>query len=409
MTADAAPKSIPHAEQIKLWTRAAGAARSATSTCSRTSSRAQPVSLAELAHNVGRQKTPGSPRGLADLPIEERNKAENLLLLCGDHHRVIDAKVAARRLHRRAAARAEAAARGQDPLPDRARRGRRDRRRAHDRQASAAPPSSCPRRWSAAPSHGANRYPRYHLTFRGGDIELDLRAAPRRRQARRTGARAAGGSTPSSRASATASAQDAIRHLSVFAAGRIPLLVYLGSKLDDKVPTDLYQKQRDGEEGWHWDDGAPVASLRGGRQRARAPPTTSRCWCRSAAPSTSTASRTTHHARDDDLHDPARVGAAATPDIFRSRSVGRRVRGHVPHLPRRDRARPPRPRRDRRLPGRPARRAPSRSAARAMADVHPPLRIYDRNGDGGYSLRSGDRLMELGSTTSSTSSRTPST
>jgi hypothetical protein len=53
----------------------------------------QPVSLAEMAHNVGRQKAPGSPRGLADLAIERRNKAENLLLLCGDHHRVIDAQV----------------------------------------------------------------------------------------------------------------------------------------------------------------------------------------------------------------------------------------------------------------------------------------------------------------------------
>ena len=35
----------------------AAVARSAISTCSRTSSRPQPVSLAELAHNVGRQKT----------------------------------------------------------------------------------------------------------------------------------------------------------------------------------------------------------------------------------------------------------------------------------------------------------------------------------------------------------------
>lgn len=43
-----------------------------------------------------------------------------------------------------------------------------------------------------------------------------------------------------------------IRHISIFALARIPLLVYLGYALDDKVPVDLYQKHRGADEGWVW-------------------------------------------------------------------------------------------------------------------------------------------------------------
>ena len=41
------------------------------------------------------------------------------------------------------------------------------------------------------------------------------------------------------------------RHVSVFALAPIPLLVYLGSCLSDKVPTVLYQRHRDSED-WLW-------------------------------------------------------------------------------------------------------------------------------------------------------------
>lgn len=42
--------------------------------------------------------------------------------------------------------------------------------------------------------------------------------------------------------------------LSVFALAAIPLLAYLGSKLSDKVHTDLYQRHRN-PESWEWQDG----------------------------------------------------------------------------------------------------------------------------------------------------------
>jgi hypothetical protein len=44
---------------------------------------------------------------------------------------------------------------------------------------------------------------------------------------------------------------DSVPHLSVFALARLPLLVYLGSRLDDTIATDIYQRHRTGET-WTW-------------------------------------------------------------------------------------------------------------------------------------------------------------
>ena len=44
---------------------------------------------------------------------------------------------------------------------------------------------------------------------------------------------------------------EAAGRVSLFAIGPIPLLVYLGSRLGDKVPVDLYQRHRDTED-WTW-------------------------------------------------------------------------------------------------------------------------------------------------------------
>ena len=50
-----------------------------------------------------------------------------------------------------------------------------------------------------------------------------------------------------------------IKRLSIFALARIPFICHFGYELGDKVPTTLYQKNRDDGEGWIWPvDGAPV-------------------------------------------------------------------------------------------------------------------------------------------------------
>jgi hypothetical protein len=47
-------------------------------------------------------------------------------------------------------------------------------------------------------------------------------------------------------------AKGKITHLSVFPLARIPVLILLGTLLDDTVPVDLYPKRRDGDEAWGW-------------------------------------------------------------------------------------------------------------------------------------------------------------
>jgi hypothetical protein len=52
---------------------------------------------------------------------------------------------------------------------------------------------------------------------------------------------------------------DQVRHLSVFALAPMPLLMHLGNRLSNKIPADLYQRHRDTKD-WLWkSDGAPVA------------------------------------------------------------------------------------------------------------------------------------------------------
>ncbi len=51
------------------------------------------------------------------------------------------------------------------------------------------------------------------------------------------------------------------RHISLFALAPIPLLVYLGSKLSNKVPVDVFQRHRDTED-WVWKDSGIPAEYR---------------------------------------------------------------------------------------------------------------------------------------------------
>jgi hypothetical protein len=66
---------------------------------------------------------------------------------------------------------------------------------------------------------------------------------------------------------------ESTRHISLFALAPIPLLIYLGSQLSNKVPVDPYQRHRDTED-WAWkQDGDPVGytfrQIRKGTDRSR--------------------------------------------------------------------------------------------------------------------------------------------
>jgi len=52
--------------------------------------------------------------------------------------------------------------------------------------------------------------------------------------------------------------RDKVKHISVFAIGPIPLLICLGSKLQNKIKTKIFQRHRDGER-WTWSKSKPEA------------------------------------------------------------------------------------------------------------------------------------------------------
>ena len=264
---------IPEPEKIKLWVRAGGRCAFCNKYLLRDQLTVQPLNLAELAHNVGRKATAKSPRGLDPLPIAERNKAENLLLLCKDHHTLID----------------DGLKRGEYSVTylDELKRAHEDRieyltdldvdrettvvRVIADIRGSAPDVSRETIRQAVLDQA---RYPRFPLAFGGQDLEIDLRHLP-------------GEGTPEYWAAGKQRIDEAldhrlnegirrhqVRHLSIFPFARIPLLVYFGYQLDDKVPTTLYQKHRGTDEGWHWDETAPAvefahSTTRGGDDRSR--------------------------------------------------------------------------------------------------------------------------------------------
>ena len=58
-----------------------------------------------------------------------------------------------------------------------------------------------------------------------------------------------------------------IAHVSVFGLAPIPLLIFLGSQLSNKVPTSFFQKHRD-TQSWIWQDGAASATFAFEQRRA---------------------------------------------------------------------------------------------------------------------------------------------
>ncbi len=210
------------------------------------------VLVGELAHNVGATATPGSPRGLAE-DLADREAEENLLLLCHACHRLID---------------------DEDHAPYFTTERLRALKKAHEDRVRVAATSGGLRRTAAirvgglvrgATAFASQRQTADALLADGylgladgrwqGDFLCHIAGDP-------------------SRSSYWIAAQEEINHtlelveqavasglvdhLSIFAIAPIPLLVYLGSRLDDKTDTRLYQKHRDGDQGWRWDETAPI-------------------------------------------------------------------------------------------------------------------------------------------------------
>jgi len=77
-------------ERRKLWVRAGGRCSLCKRYLLEGGLTSFEVSIGEGAHIVGQLNAPGSPRGLDDLNVGERDLADNILLACSNCHTEID-------------------------------------------------------------------------------------------------------------------------------------------------------------------------------------------------------------------------------------------------------------------------------------------------------------------------------
>ncbi|MCY4101823.1 MAG: SAVED domain-containing protein [bacterium] len=214
----------------------------------------QPVYLGERAHIVGRSRSAKSPRGEHALPIDRRDDAENLLLLCSACHSEIDSPpnistFSVQRLrelkqrHESRIAQILSVSPGRDTVVLRMQGTIGESQVALDRSVAA----------SAVLAQG--RCARFQLSHDPAGIEIDLRRVP----SPDIGSRAYYDACRESidrvfgRQVAPAVEDGSVRHMSVFALARWPSLVYLGARLGDKVDVDIYQRHR-ATESWAWPD-----------------------------------------------------------------------------------------------------------------------------------------------------------
>lgn len=233
----------------------------------------QDVMIGQLAHIVGWSTADGSPRGSENLAVELRGEADNLLLLCYDQHKVIDEKSlwAVYDADTLRAMKREHESRVRDLTAmghDRSTTVLRVVGNIHDQAVDLTDARIREALFTR------NRFPDW--TLRGADeYEVDLRMLPGERD---------GNSVYWASALAhlderldrlrTLVAKGRVTHLSVFPLARIPVLILLGTLLDDTVPVDLYPKRRDGDEGWGWtatagDVGFHFTRVRVGSDRAK--------------------------------------------------------------------------------------------------------------------------------------------
>lgn len=204
----------------------------------------RPARLGNIAHIVGEK--PDGPRGDDPLPLARRSEPDNLMLMCAYHHAFIDKP---------------------KHVPDYPVERLRHFKLIHE--ARIALVTGMP---ATAKTHAVRFFGQvrgnlvtvsdkeifdavfaHEKRYTDGDVfDIDLGGIP---DAPTDAYWAAGRSKIDAvldkRILPSIESGD-VERLSVFALARIPLLCYLGRHLGDKVPTELYQKHRTGEEQWAW-------------------------------------------------------------------------------------------------------------------------------------------------------------
>ena len=378
---DGATRTISDRIALRVWVAAGGRCTMCNRRLVDDPHTGAGVSVGQLAHIVGWSKKPGSPRGEDELPVDERDDEANLMLLCYDQHRVIDNRSmwdvfdadmlrSMKRRHEQRIMQLTAIADEDKTTVLRvigAIRGA---------SVSASPQTVA----KALLADG--KFPAYAL-LGVDEFEVDLRPVPGEDPAG-TAYWEAGRAMIADRLQLLRAKvnRETIRHISVFAFGRIPLLLTLGALLDDTIPTAVYAKRRGGDEGWGWAPGADTVDFEFAVVRSGTDPlkvavvfSVSGSIDLNRLPSSADETVTVYEVRPAAVRpSPDVLATAAALDNFTKAWRGLLAHTEAEH---------PGLAQVEVFPAVPVTAAVAIGRA-PMRDVHPRLRIYDRTSDGDY-------------------------
>lgn len=242
---------ISERERLALWAAAAGRCTFCNRYVVESEDLGLAVPIGEMAHIVGWGKE--SPRGESNLTAEQRQTASNLILACRNCHKPID----------------DNGVIGLYTVDELLKRKREHEGRIHtlteigtDRSAYIVRmvgmvrgvPPELSRQTVLVAATAAGLYPRRLPGSYWDDVDLDLRSTgdPDSEQAFEACL------PPIHRL--TSRVHDGVRgneidQIAVFGFARIPLLIALGVKLDDKLRINIFQRQRrEDDNAWKWPD-----------------------------------------------------------------------------------------------------------------------------------------------------------
>lgn len=246
--------ALSEREKIIVWALSAGRCTFCNRLVAENDVLGEAVLIGELAHNVGWGTS--SPRGDSDLPDDQRQIASNLLLLCRNCHKPIDDGGVISRYTVEELAKRKREHEGRIRFltgigADRAATVL----RIVGRIRTVAPALTYDNVLEATTATGT--FPQLLTGSHRAEYDLDLR------QLSDEGTNSYFSICARELDALTSRVDDGIRRdeitrLAVFAFARVPVLVHLGARLDDKVQTHIYQRHRDDtQNAWRWPSPSP--------------------------------------------------------------------------------------------------------------------------------------------------------
>lgn len=242
----AARIEVPEWTQLRLWVKSGGHCEFNGCNADLYTERLtlKPDKLANVAHIVA--ASVNGPRGDDPLPLEERNNFENLMLVCLEHHSHFDKRYV------------------KDYPAEVLRKWKREHEERVDWLLSLPPNLKTKiirlrsKIGDETASISENDYrqailPRYPMDKDG--IEIDLTSIPETGDVSYWEICAKATRQKISAIHEASVAGQVVEHVSVFGFAPIPLLMYLGRALGNKIPASFFQRHRDTQK-WSWKETA---------------------------------------------------------------------------------------------------------------------------------------------------------